>query len=37
MASHDHSAIKLASYGDTWTARHRVLEDSLVIAEQQGM
>ncbi|OWZ61241.1 hypothetical protein AYX15_06537 [Cryptococcus neoformans] len=35
MASHDHSAIKLASYGDTWTARHRVLEDSLVIAEQQ--
>ncbi|KAE8537916.1 hypothetical protein D1P53_005977 [Cryptococcus gattii VGV] len=33
--SHDSSAIESASSGDTWTTRHRVLEDSLVTAEQQ--
>ncbi|KIS01270.1 dRaptor [Cryptococcus deuterogattii 2001/935-1] len=35
ITSHDSSAIASASFGDTWTTRHRVLEDSLVIAEQQ--
>lgn len=35
ITSHDSSPIKSTSSGDTWTMRHRVLEDSLVIAEQQ--